>query len=118
MVNKRKQPRDVVAFTDPQEMAFINGDVKLVHTLLNAAQALFNETFHRDGTLRDFLNNTRVIEQALRHDKEFYPYFKDNNESYQHHDQKEQGKQAQHQVNVDDFINEIIANNNNNDSVH
>lgn len=124
MADKRNQTRDVVAFTDQDEKNFINGNAKLVHDLLNYARTLFSETFNCEGTLRDFLNNTRVIEQSLRKDKPFYPYFTNNNEVNGNDDQKDTKtvvKSVNHDtttntdLNADDFLNEIIEND---DSVH
>lgn len=124
MVDKRNQTRDVVAFTDQDEKNFINGDAKLVHDLLNYARTLFSEAFNCEGTLRDFLNNTRVIEQSLRKDKPFYPYFTNNNEVNGNDDQKDtktvvksvnNDTTTNTDLNADDFLNEIIEND---DSVH
>lgn len=123
MADKRNQTRDVVAFTDQDEKNFINGDAKLVHDLLNYARTLFSETFNCEGTLRDFLNNTRVIEQSLRKDKPFYPYFT-NSEVNSNDDQKDtktvvksvnDDTTTNADLNADDFLNEIIEND---DSVH
>lgn len=123
MADKRNQTRDVVAFTDQDEKNFINGDAKLVHDLLNYARTLFSETFNCEGTLRDFLNNTRVIEQSLRKDKPFYPYFT-NSEVNSNDDQKDTKTAVKSvnddtttnaDLNADDFLNEIMENN---DSVH
>lgn len=123
MADKRNQTRDVVAFTDQDEKNFINGDAKLVHDLLNYARTLFSETFNCEGTLRDFLNNTRVIEQSLRKDKPFYPYF--TNSEVNSNDDQKNTKTAVKSVNddtttnadlnADDFLNEIMEND---DSVH
>lgn len=123
MADKRNQTRDVVAFTDQDEKNFINGDAKLVHDLLNYARTLFSETFNCEGTLRDFLNNTRVIEQSLRKDKPFYPYFT-NSEVNSNDDQKDtktvvksvnDDTTTNADLNADDFLNEIMEND---DSVH
>ncbi|MBU3851438.1 MAG: hypothetical protein H9901_01895 [Candidatus Paralactobacillus gallistercoris] len=123
MADKRNQTRDVVAFTDQDEKNFINGDAKLVHDLLNYARTLFSETFNCEGTLRDFLNNTRVIEQSLRKDKPFYPYFT-NSEVNSNDDQKDTKTAVKSvnddtttnaDLNADDFLNEIMEND---DSVH
>lgn len=123
MTDKRNQTRDVVAFTDQDEKNFINGDAKLVHDLLNYARTLFSETFNCEGTLRDFLNNTRVIEQSLRKDKPFYPYFT-NSEVNSNDDQKDTKTAVKSvnddtttnaDLNADDFLNEIMEND---DSVH
>ena len=98
MADKRNQTRDVVAFTD-------------------------QETFNCEGTLRDFLNNTRVIEQSLRKDKPFYPYFT-NSEVNSNDDQKDTKTAVKSvnddtttnaDLNADDFLNEIMEND---DSVH
>lgn len=122
MTDKRNQTRDVVVLTNQDEINFINGDVKLVHNLLNYARALFAETFNYEGTLKDFLNNTRVIEQYLRKDKPLYPYFKKNevNNNEQNDFQttvKSVNDDAitNDNLNADEFLNEIMEND---DSVH